>query len=128
MYRLDITIPGLPKMITNMKTKNWRATHYEKRKWTDIVKASIDFKMKPQKPLERATLICERHSSRPSDFDNRVASFKGVVDGLVEAGVLADDSDDVIIDRKYPRFFVRPKDGFIRIIIEDAADQIGRVA
>ena len=36
------------------------------------------------------------------DYDNRAMSFKPVVDGLVDARVLVDDSDEIVVYRDYP--------------------------
>ncbi len=47
--------------------------------------------LRPPEPLERAKLTLTRCSSREPDTDGLVSCFKHVVDGLVEAKVLADD-------------------------------------
>lgn len=45
----------------------------------------------PKRPLQRAQAILTRHSAREPDFDGLVHSFKSIVDGLKDAGVIVDD-------------------------------------
>jgi hypothetical protein len=46
----------------------------------------------PKEPLKKAKLRIVRHFYRTLDFDGLVGSLKPVVDSLVTAGVLIDDS------------------------------------
>ncbi len=45
----------------------------------------------PEKPLKKARLVLTRYSSNSPDFDGLVSSFKHVIDGLVDAGVIQND-------------------------------------
>ena len=119
LYRLHLVIPGLPKILANAKSQGWRARHFEKKKWRNIIMSYIDHSNRPLKPLERARLICTRFSSHPSDFGNRVDSFKAVIDGLVAAKVLIDDNDSVIVAQEYLWIKAGPKDGKISITVEE---------
>lgn len=121
MYFLDITIPGVPKMLTNLKTNGWRAAHFDKLKWKKLIAAYVDAPKRPPEPIKKASIVCIRATARPSDFDNRVSGFKGIIDGLVEIGVLIDDSDDVLVLRQYPHLKVANKDSHVRIIVEEIA-------
>jgi hypothetical protein len=121
MYRLDIEIEGLPKILTNARSSGWRAKHFEKKRWKILVMSQIDFSNKPKKPLSKAKIVMTRYSSAPSDFANRADSFKACLDALVESGVLIDDCDDVIIDQKYPWIKASPGRGRIRIEVESVA-------
>lgn len=47
---------------------------------------------KPRFPLEKCHAVITRHSSKTVDFDNMVTSCKPIVDGLVDAGIMVDDS------------------------------------
>ena len=51
----------------------------------------------PEEPLTRVRMRCERFSTREPDWDNLVASFKPIRDGLVEIGVMVDDKPSVLI-------------------------------
>lgn len=45
----------------------------------------------PVKPLTTYQIIFTRHTIRPLDIDNLVASFKPILDSLVRSGVIWDD-------------------------------------
>jgi hypothetical protein len=49
-------------------------------------------KTKPTTPLKKARVTVVRHSSVAPDYDGLVSGAKSVIDGLVECGVLEDDS------------------------------------
>lgn len=74
----------------------------------------------PPQPLVKAHVHLIRHSNRLLDYDNCVSSFKGIVDSLVDAGVMIDDSYKVtgpwLVEQRY-----RPKkDGpLLEIIITE---------
>ncbi len=69
-------------------------------------------------PLKKAKLTLTRFSSIKPDFDNRVISFKPIIDGLVLAGVIEDDNEDVIGIPEYPHEKTSPRKGQIRIHVE----------
>lgn len=117
-YRLEFTIQGLPRILTNGQ-QSWRSIHYNKRQWKLLVAQHVDARMRPPAPLKKASIICTRCSSRASDYDNRVASFKAVIDGLVEIGVLEDDNDEMIVMRQYNFEKVSPKNSHIRVVVEE---------
>jgi Holliday junction resolvase RusA-like endonuclease len=112
-YRLFLSIEGLPMIITN-GGGNWRRAHYEKRKWKQLVHANIHGPARPPEPLKRAKATFTRHSSNQPDLDNLGASFKACQDALVEAGIIVDDSPDVLT-ATYQWSKANPKKGFITI-------------
>lgn len=65
----------------------------------------------------KAKLICTRFSSSKPDRDNLAISFKSCVDGLVDARILVDDSDEIIVECSYLHEKVPNKQGKIRIEI-----------
>lgn len=71
-------------------------------------------------PLKKAKLTLTRHSARPCDFDGCVSSFKSILDGLVEHGVLADDNMNVIGQPTYKWEKSPPRKGFCTIVVEEA--------
>jgi hypothetical protein len=118
-YRLEFEIEGLPKITTNANS-NWRTRWAQARRWKDLVRQRIDFKSKPQSPILRARVICTRfaHGARP-DSDNLRSSFKHVIDGLVEVGVLANDDFNSIGEPIVLWEKAKPKQGKIKIIVEE---------
>lgn len=64
----------------------WGRWQEEKKKWTDY-----EFPM-TEKALVTISIFCLKRQ----DEDNTYASMKGVIDGLVQAGILKDDSYDYV--------------------------------
>lgn len=112
-----LEISGVPKILNNMRG-NWRALWAEKAKWKKRTMTEA-WNLRPKKPLKRAEIICTRCTSRPSDFDNRVSSFKAIIDGLTEIGVFIDDTDEVIVRREYLWEKCANKDAKVKIIVNE---------
>jgi hypothetical protein len=91
-FHLELIIPGLPSS-GNGKLGDHHFVQWEENKeWHRLVHLHVLKKGAPLKPLNRCELKLVRHGSVPLDYDNLVISFKSIVDGLVEAKVIADDS------------------------------------
>jgi Holliday junction resolvase RusA-like endonuclease len=123
-YRLFLKIDGLPKILTN-GGGNWRRAHFEKRKWKHLVHCNIYAPARPLEPLKKAKVTFTRHSFTQPDFDNLAASFKACQDALVEAGIIVDDSPDVLT-ATYCWNKAKPKRGFITIRLEEAWNAVER--
>lgn len=74
---------------------------------------------RPPIALNKAKLTLTRFSSMKPDQDGLVSSFKHVVDGLVECGVLVDDSMDIIGMPEYKHEPAKPKFGKIQIEVQE---------
>ncbi len=94
-YRLAFTLFDLPKRTNNNSRTHWALQHKEAKKWKQFVRLKVGLQ-RPDKPLERARLILTRVSSSEPDYDGLVSSFKHVIDGLIEAGVIVSDKMSVI--------------------------------
>lgn len=121
----EFEIQGLPKIVLNSRG-HWRKKHRENTKWKVLVISSIaSLRLNEQEraalPLKRASLCLTRYSSNEPDFDGLVSSFKHVIDGLKEAGVIVDDKMSVIGQPKYFWLYAKPKQGKIKVRIEKAA-------
>lgn len=116
---------GLPKRTNNSAT-SWRARHAEARKWKSLVgnivaaNAPLRQILKDRGPLEKAKLTLTRHSSISPDFDGLVSSFKHVIDGLIEAGVISNDKMSNIGIPEYRWQMTSPKKGQITVKVEEA--------
>jgi hypothetical protein len=90
-YRLYFELEGLPAM-ANIKSgkSHWRHAHKEATRWQHLVWAAVSNK-RPIAPLQRVRLTLTRFSSVEPDYDGLTRGFKSIVDGLVKAGVLAND-------------------------------------
>lgn len=87
-YRLEITMPGLPK--TMNARLHWRARYRENQLWLGMVQRLVATKI-PEYPLPTARLVCVRYSSQEPDYDNLTSGFKPIIDALVKCKVLKND-------------------------------------
>lgn len=94
LYELKIKLPGLPKMMNKVHSRWSRMS--ERKKWKSAVYCSIRQEDRPPEPLAKAHITCIRRSSKVPDYDGIVSGFKHIIDGLIEAGIITDDSMEVI--------------------------------
>jgi hypothetical protein len=118
-YRLEFSLPGLPKT-TNAKRGfgHWAQYYRESKKWKRVLLPYLTSK-KPPEPLQKAKLTLSRCSSQQPDFDGLVSSFKHIIDALVEAKILIDDRMDVVGQPNYLWFQVPRDKGYIRVVVEE---------
>ena len=117
-YHLEFSLQGLPKILSNGSHSNWRVVHALKKKWKQAVRVAVA-NLEPKAPLTKAKLTLIRHSSKESDFDGLVISFKPIIDGLKEAGVILDDKTSVIGQPSYSWQKAKMKQGKITVIVEE---------
>lgn len=120
-YMLDFRLKGLPPT-TNGSHGHWRVAAKKRKKWRDAVKLIASLR-RPPAPLLRVKITLTRFSSSQPDYDNLVISFKSVVDGLKDAGVISDDKDKVVVQRDYRWEKSSPRQGQIRIQVEELAEE-----
>lgn len=117
---LSFKLAGLPKT-TNASRRHghWGALLSESRKWKKAVWAAVVVEGKPTQPMLSASIELIRHSSTQPDFDNLVSSFKWILDGLIDAGVIVSDKPSVIGQPVYQWEKAAPKKGFIEVRVSD---------
>lgn len=115
---IEFTLKGLPKMTNNNYT-SWKAKMAEARKWKLKVYEKIyELKAKPPVPYEKVKLTLIRVSSIEPDYDGMVSGFKHIIDGLREAGVIANDKISNIGQPDYRHEKTGPKNGHIKVKVE----------
>jgi len=120
LYKLCIEINGLPKP-TNAQKGNWYLKSKEAKKWREDSR-NMTIAMRPKVPLVKATLKLTRFSSKCPDYDGLVSSFKHIIDGLVDAGIIEDDNMNIIGMPEFDWVKCKPKQGKIRVIVEGDRD------
>lgn len=115
-YSVEVEIRGLPIVLANSRL-HWARKAKEIGKWKAAVKNAL-MGMTPSEPLTKAKITLTRCSSIEPDFDNLAGSFKGVLDGLKEAGVILDDRQSVIGCPEFKWEKTSPRAGRIRIKVE----------
>lgn len=118
MYYLEFRIDGLPKTTNSMASATWQTRHGHAKKWKRAVWRNV-WHLKPEHALFKAKLTLTRYSSKEIDYDGLVSSFKHVIDGLVEAGVLVNDKLENIGVPVYKWEKCSPKAGHITVRVEE---------
>lgn len=128
-YRFSFMILGLPKLVNGGWGKShWAVQSRERRYWRSAVAVCM-IGHKPPVPLKRAHLTLTRFSASAPDSDNLAASFKSVVDGLVDAGVLENDRYENIGMPSYQWAPAKRGDGHITVeVVEIREDDIPNAA
>lgn len=114
------SLHGLPKTTNSNSRRHWSHQYREATKWKKAVLVALNSaRMLPDKPLAKARLTLTRFSSSCPDSDGLVSSFKHVIDGLVEAGVLVNDKFENIGMPVYQWEKCPPRKGFVRVMVEE---------
>lgn len=117
-YEIFFEIKGLPKLTNVIGHSHWTVKYRNTKLWKKNVWIMCIGK-KPSLPLKKALIRLKRHSSAQPDFDNLANSFKPILDGLKEAGIIEDDGPDFVkVD--YCWMFTQSKMGRITVHVQDA--------
>ena len=119
MTKIEFELEGLPKTTNANSNSSWQARYAEAKKWKRAVALAVYALKVPSMPWPRAKVTIVRCSSRRSDFDGLVSAGKHLVDGLIEAKVIVDDSQDHIGQPVYLWEQAPRKGGKVRIIVEE---------
>ena len=95
MYKLDLTFHSLPKSLNKALRTNRYKSNQTNKGWDWLVFGMTRNKT-PKEPLKKARIRIVRHFYRTLDYDGLVGSFKPVVDALVDAGILKNDTWEVL--------------------------------
>ncbi len=116
-YSIQFTLDGLPKTTNSGGRAHWSVKASEAKLWRRrVVAEALD--LRPPSPLHKAKLTLTRYSSAEPDFDGLVSSFKHVVDGLIDAGIIESDKPSVIGQPNYKWEKVKPRMGKISVTVE----------
>lgn len=90
MFITQFEVPGATDIMN--ANANWKYRWSHAKRWKAMVAAAVlAYRAKPPVPLTRSRLVLTRCSAVEPDPDNLAASFKPVIDGLREAGVIEND-------------------------------------
>lgn len=97
---LVVTIPGRPPTPNNGPRNNWAAAAAERKQWRGdahkIARDAVNRAGWERADLVRVHVVFVVPTHGRRDWSNLIASLKPLEDGLVDAGVMLDDSLDVI--------------------------------
>lgn len=117
-YKARIIINALPKITSNGSHGHWASRLRERKKWHKWVADEIGFN-RPKKPLQACRIECVRYSAKEPDFDNLAASFKPVIDGLKNCGVIEDDKSSCVVERVYRWAKAPMGKGAIEVVVDE---------
>lgn len=121
MYSLDLTLHSLPDSL-NKGLRGHRMKYFAKNKKWDLLIFGMVRGRLPEKPLPKARIRIVRHFWRTLDYDGLVGSMKPIVDALVTAGVLEDDSWTVLGQWDVSQEFRSKKEGpLLTVHVEEIA-------
>lgn len=104
MRELEIRLVGLPTSVNNTRRRHWTAVVEETATWRSAAHfATVDALNRSPDPLARKSPIYPAEveyvfllTARRGDLDNLVAAAKPILDGIVSAKAIADDSVDAV--------------------------------
>lgn len=117
-YTLEFELKGLTKMANQLYRGSFWIKASHAKTWKRAVWAQV-WHLRPPTPLEQAELMLTRLSSTEPDFDGLVSSFKNVIDGLVEHGVLANDKAKNIGQPEYKWEYAPRNKGKMKIKVTE---------
>ena len=95
-----VVIPGRPPS-PNRQRVHWRVRHRSDQQWRTEARLTAELALPGDwpGPLARATLdvVHVVRDRRRRDIDNLAGATKSSLDGMVDAGLLADDSATVLV-------------------------------
>jgi len=74
---------------------NWRIAHRSKAEWKLLIRGSAGFLEVPRSHGKRRLTI-ERHAKGILDESNLIGGAKGIIDDLVQLGLLVDDKPEFL--------------------------------
>jgi hypothetical protein len=116
-YVLEFEIKGLTKMSNSLLRGHWKVKHAHAQMWKRAVWRE-SWHLRPPQPLLKAKLTLTRVSSAEPDFDGLVSSFKPIIDGLVEHGILENDKSANIGQPEYKWEKGKRQYGRMRVRVE----------
>ena len=119
-YRLHLELKQLPESLNRALRTHAHSRNAKGKAWDCLIAVETS-RHRPPEPLRRARITLVRHSHRMLDFDGVVGSLKPVVDALIAAKILADDSWNVLGRWEVDQRFRPKKDGpLLEIQVEEA--------
>jgi hypothetical protein len=95
-YSTVFEVLTMPLTLNEVMAKHWRFRHKNFEAIKEEIAHNLIVLKRPLKPLEKASIEIERHSSGTLDRDNAYFTAKPVLDALVREGILLDDGFEMI--------------------------------
>jgi len=121
-YWIRLVLPGLQPMNT-ASTRRHAMVQYRMASQLRALVVALVGRRKPWFiPLRRAHLLVTRHSSVMCDRGNLAIAAKPLVDGLVQARVLANDRPEELVTERYEWERAPQGQGYTEVIVVEALE------
>lgn len=94
-FKLSFTLFEMPLTLNEVMGKSWRSRHENFKRIKKAIYLHSVGKLPPQ-PIKKARVSFIRYSSGTLDRDNLYFTFKSIIDGLVQSGVILDDGFEMV--------------------------------
>jgi len=114
-------LPGMNEIIAAAKSGRGKGNAYSrmKKQWGETVWALAKSARLPKCEGPVSVLFCWREKDRRRDIDNVAAAAKFILDGLVKAGVIANDNQQTVFSIEH-RFTVDKRKPGVLVIVGPA--------
>jgi hypothetical protein len=117
--RIEFEISGTPKATNALLGRHKQVVAKNADEWKGLVAWMLRKVGRPARPFMRARITLHRFGNRMLDYDGLTASFKPVVDGLVEQKVLWNDTWSVTGKWDVDQFPCPKGQDRIRVVVEE---------
>ena len=90
-YQLNFKVSGQPLALNKVLRMHYHSRNKYNKRWYDIIHYAV-WRQLPPKPLDKATITIILHLPKRYDYDGGVGALKPLIDGLVHAKVIRNDS------------------------------------
>lgn len=94
-FSLTFELTIMPITLNEVISSRWKDRHSNFKAVKQLIHL-LTLKTKPKKPIQKARVRLTRYSSGTLDRDNMYFTFKPIIDGLVNAGIIIDDGFDQV--------------------------------
>lgn len=99
---------------------NWRVAYRSKQEWATLIRGARGFLDVPKASGKRHLTIV-RHGFRALDVPNIIGGAKGIIDNLVQLGLLVDDRPELLDLSARNEKLKRGEKPFTELILEEVA-------
>jgi hypothetical protein len=105
MTEVVLEVPFRTPSGNQLSGRHWSTRWLMRQMWAKALWAAMCVAGVRAAGYRRVDLTIERHAaSRIKDYDNAVSGLKGVLDAMVEVGIIADDGTTVIMGMRFEQF------------------------
>ena len=90
-YQIQFKISGQPRPLNELLRMHYKKRNNYNKRWYEIIHYAVCREL-PPKPLDKATISVTLYLPKRYDYDGAVGALKPLIDGLVHAKIIRNDS------------------------------------